>query len=125
MEQEIKSETEANMECFIYLTIGDVVCHENETKRQLEQGKTFAENNKSVFDVAMAVAKFYQEQLDLRMDAYARERKALVDKATVESELQRVIAERDKYLNFAIELGDKNEALKRQLDGMKIVKEKR
>lgn len=125
MEQQIKSETEANMECFIYLVIGEVVCHETDTAMQLEQGEAFAKHNKTVFDVAMAVAKFYKERLDMRMDAYERERKALVDKATVESELQRVIAERDKYLNFAIELGDKNEALKQQLDGMKIVKEKR
>ena len=109
MNNEIKSETEANMECFIHLVIGEVVCHETDVARQLKQGKSFAEHNKTVFDVAMAVAKFYKKQLDLRMDA-------LVKKATVESELQRVIEERDKYRNFAIELGDNNSALKRQLD---------
>ena len=48
--------------------------------------------------------------------AWGKANEELVNKATVESELQRVIAERDKYRNFAIELGDKNEALKRQLD---------
>lgn len=48
--------------------------------------------------------------------AWGKCNEELVNKATVESELQRVIAERDKYRNSAIELGDKNEALKRQLD---------
>lgn len=93
MEQQIKSETEANMECFIYLVIGEVVCHETDTARQLDEGKTFAEHNKSVFDVAIAVAKFYQEQLDLRMDAYERERKALNKIAKLKEYIKKVCAE--------------------------------
>lgn len=81
-------------EGFVHLVIGEVVCHETEVERQLEQGKAFAECNKTVFDVAMAVAKFYDEQLQLRMDAYKRERKALVENK---------------------ELRERNDALKRQL----------
>lgn len=95
MNNAIKSETEANMQCFIYLVIGEVVCHETDVARQLKQGKSFAEHNKTVFEVAMAVAKFYKEQLDLRMDAYARERKALAENK---------------------ELRERNEALKCQLN---------
>jgi hypothetical protein len=90
MEQQIKSETVANMECFIYLVIGEVCCNETDVARQLEQGESFAEHNKTVFDVAMAVAKFYEEQLDLRMDAYERERKALEDVKKLDLEKQRL-----------------------------------
>jgi hypothetical protein len=50
-------------EGFIHIIIGEVACHETELARQIEQGKAFAEHNKTVYDVAMAVAKFYDEQL--------------------------------------------------------------
>ena len=96
MNNAIKSEIEANMECFIHLVIGEVVCHETDVARQLEQGKSFAEHNKTVFDVAMAVAKFYKEQLDLRMDAYERERKALAEIEKLKQELSRCRA-RGRY----------------------------
>ena len=95
MNNAIKEEIDAEMAYFIYLMIGEVCCHETETERQYQQGKAFAEHNKSVFDVAMAVVKFYDEQLQLRMDAYARERKALAENK---------------------ELRESNAALKRQLD---------
>lgn len=86
---------EEDFEAFIHLTIGEVVCHETDVARQLEQGKSFAEHNKAVYDVALAVAKSYDEQLQLRMDAYAREDKALSDNK---------------------KLRERNDALKRQLD---------
>jgi len=57
------------MKELIYLTIGEVVCHETDVARQLEQGKAFAECNKTVFEVAMTVAKFFDEQLAIKMDA--------------------------------------------------------
>lgn len=93
MEEKIKSETEANMECFIHIVIGEVACHETDVTRQLKQGKSFAEHNKTVFDVAMAVAKFYDEQLQLRMDAYERERQALDEIAKLKEYIKKVCAE--------------------------------
>ena len=90
MNNAIKSETEANMECFIYLVIGEVCCHESDVARQLEQGKSFAEHNKTVYDVAMAVAKFYDEQLQMRMDAYERERKALAEIEKLKTYIKKV-----------------------------------
>lgn len=90
---------EEDFEAFIHLTIGEVVCHETDVARQLEQGKSFAEHNKAVYDVALAVAKSYDEQLQLRMDAYAREYKALSDNE---------------------KLRERNDALKRQLDESKL-----
>lgn len=103
MEQAIKSEAEAEMAYFIYLMIGEVCCHETETERQYKQGKAFAEHNKSVFDVAMAVAKFYDEQLQLRMDAYARERKAIAEVEKLKQELSRCRAMNADYLTTKTE----------------------
>lgn len=92
MEQQIKSETEVNMECFIYLVIGEVLCHETDVAKQFHKGKAFAEHNKTVFDVATAIAKFYDEQWQLRMDAYERERNALVEIEKLKSELSKCLA---------------------------------
>lgn len=112
MNNEIKSETEANTECFIHLVIGEVVCHETDVARQLKQGKSFAEHNKTVFDVAMAVAKFYQEQLDLRMDAYARERKALAEIEKLKQYIKKVCAESSSDIQ---KLDAENKKLKEEL----------
>lgn len=116
MEQQIKSEKEANTECFIYLVIGEVVCHETETERQLEQGEAFAKHNKTVFDVAMAVAKFYKEQLDLRMDAYERERKALDEIAKLKEYIKKVCAESSADIQ---KLDTENKKLKQELFNVK------
>jgi chromosome segregation ATPase len=51
-------------EGFVHLTIGEVACHETDLQRQIEQGKAFAEHNKTVFDVAMAVATSYLEDIE-------------------------------------------------------------
>lgn len=56
-------------EGFIHLIIGEVACHETEVERQIKQGKAFVEHNKTVFEVAMAVANFFDTQLQMKMDA--------------------------------------------------------
>ncbi|MBR4624083.1 MAG: hypothetical protein IKO56_00935 [Alphaproteobacteria bacterium] len=118
MEQTIKPETEANMECFIYLVIGEVCCHESDVARQLEQGKSFAEHNKTVYDVAMAVAKFYDEQLQLRMDAYERERKALDEIAKLKEHIIKVCKESSDDIQ---KLDAENKKLQKQLSELQTV----
>jgi uncharacterized protein YPO0396 len=80
----------------IYLVIGEVCCHEKDVERQLAQGKSIAEHNKAIFDVAMEVAKFYDEQLDLRMDASARELKALAEIERLNTYIKKVSEESSK-----------------------------
>jgi chromosome segregation ATPase len=80
----------------VYLVIGEVCCHEKDVERQLTQGKFIAEHNKAIFDVAMEVAKFYEEQLDLRMDANARELKALAEIERLNTQIKKVSEESSK-----------------------------
>lgn len=120
MEQKIKPETEVNTEQFIHLVIGEVLCHETDVARQLEQGKSFAEHNKTVFDVAMAVAKFYQEQLDLRMDAYARERKALAEIEKLKEVLSRCRAANADYLTAKTEAENEIKILKQEVADIRV-----
>ncbi len=51
-------------EGFVHQVIGEVACHETDLQRQIEQGKTFAESNKTTYDVAMAVAASYSENAE-------------------------------------------------------------
>lgn len=83
-------------EGFVHIVIGEVACHETDLQRQIEQGKAFAESNKTVFDVAMAVAKFYDEQLQLRMDAYERERKVLAENKELRERIKHLEADLDE-----------------------------
>ena len=135
MNNAIKSEAEANMECFIHLVIGEVVCHETDVARQLEQGKSFAEHNKTVFEVAMAVAASYLEDVEgkrarlKRLNEENDELRKVNDKLRFslserETEIERLKDEHKKemdeyravYFRQNKILVEQNNALKRQLD---------
>ena len=75
------------LEAYVFQIIGEVICGENEVGRQLEQGKSIAESNKWLYDVAVAIAQSYDEQLCMRMDAYDRERAALAEVNVLKQEI--------------------------------------
>lgn len=121
-------------EGFVHIIIGEVACHETELERQIEQGKAFAEHNKTVFEVAMAVAASYSENaesqrqrieslnaendelrnhifvLDGKLEKLELDNHSLDQVAKV---FQSDLAKKDAEIK---ELRERNEALKHQLD---------
>lgn len=93
-----RTSSDDTTEGFVHIVIGEVACHETELERQIEQGKAFAESNKTVFEVAMAVAASYLEDVE---DKRAR--------------LKRLDEENDELRERIDVLNGQNEALEAQL----------
>lgn len=68
----------------------------------------------------MAVAKFYDEQLQLRMDAYARERKALAEIEKLKEELARCRAANADYLTAKKEAENRAKLLEKEVTDLKV-----
>ena len=115
-------------EGFVHIVIGEVACHETELERRIEQGKAFAESNKTVFDVAMAVAASYQvyaesqryvikelgnvnDKLRFSLSERETEIERLKDEYKKEMDEYRAVYFRQNKI-----LVEQNNALKRQLD---------
>lgn len=114
-------------EDFVYNVIGEICCNETDLQRKIEQGKAFAEHNKTVFEVAMAVAASYQVYAESQR-CVIKELGKVNDKLRFslserETEIERIKDEHKKemdeyravYFRQNKILVEQNNALKRQL----------
>lgn len=115
-------------EDFVHHVIGEICCNETDLQRKIERGKAFADHNKTVFDVAMAVAASYQayaeSQRDVIKELGKENDKLRFSFSERETEIERLKDEhknemdeyRAVYFHQNNILVEQNNALKRQLD---------
>ena len=85
-------------EDIVHQVIGEVACHETDLQRQIEQGSAFAEHNKTVFEVAMAVAASYLEDVEGKRARLKRLNEENDELRKVNDKLRFSLSEREKEI---------------------------